>query len=151
MGSQPFTTIDPNVGEGFFLGPPDMEGESMKAAGKAAGAGYKHSFGADDVATNRRLLPVIIKDVAGLVPGAYKGRGKGNKFLNDLTDADCLVHVVDTSGLSDEGGNLHQPRGDDADNDGYDTEASGSGGGDKDARWIRQEIHRWIFHNVKAK
>ena len=29
--------------------------------------------------SGRRLLPVMLKDVAGLVPGAYKGRGRGNK------------------------------------------------------------------------
>jgi ribosome-binding ATPase YchF (GTP1/OBG family) len=39
-----------------------------------------------------------LQDVAGLVPGAYKGRGRGNAFLNDLCDADVLVHVVDASG-----------------------------------------------------
>jgi ribosome-binding ATPase YchF (GTP1/OBG family) len=43
----------------------------------------------------RRLLPLLIKDVAGLIPGAYKGYGKGNRFLNDLCDADVLIHVVD--------------------------------------------------------
>jgi ribosome-binding ATPase YchF (GTP1/OBG family) len=50
-------------------------------------------------------VPVTIKDVAGLVPGAYQGRGRGNAFLNDLCDADVLVHVVDASGSTDrEGG-----------------------------------------------
>ena len=43
----------------------------------------------------RRLLPVIVKDVAGLVPGAYKGRGKGNRFLADLCDADVLVCIIE--------------------------------------------------------
>lgn len=45
-----------------------------------------------------------MKDVAGLVPGACDGRGKGNKFLNDLLDADVLVHVIDVSGETDENG-----------------------------------------------
>ncbi len=50
-------------------------------------------------------VPVTLKDVAGLVPGAYQGRGRGNAFLNDLCDADVLVHVVDASGSTDrEGG-----------------------------------------------
>ena len=56
--------------------------------------------------SGRRLLPVIVKDVAGLVPGAYKGRGKGNRFLNDLCDADVLIHVVDATGRSDKDGNV---------------------------------------------
>ena len=45
-----------------------------------------------------------LKDVAGLVPGACEGRGKGNKFLNDLLDADVLIHVIDVSGETDENG-----------------------------------------------
>lgn len=36
---------------------------------------------------------VYVQDVAGLVPGAYTGRGRGNAFLNDLCDADVLIHV----------------------------------------------------------
>ena len=32
------------------------------------------------------------------------GRGRGNAFLNDLCDADSLVHVVDASGRSDSEG-----------------------------------------------
>ena len=47
----------------------------------------------------RRLVPCLLKDVAGLVPGAYQGRGKGNKFLDDLTDSDVLVHILDSSGV----------------------------------------------------
>lgn len=46
--------------------------------------------------------------MAGLVPGAYQGRGKGNAFLNDLTDADVLLHVVDVSGSTDREGQLLQ-------------------------------------------
>lgn len=37
-------------------------------------------------------------------PGAYQGRGRGNAFLNDLCDADVLIHVVDASGTTDAGG-----------------------------------------------
>lgn len=36
--------------------------------------------------------------------GAYQGRGRGNAFLNDLCDADVLVHVVDVSGTTDREG-----------------------------------------------
>jgi ribosome-binding ATPase YchF (GTP1/OBG family) len=34
----------------------------------------------------------------------YQGRGRGNKFLNDLCDADVLIHVVDASGTTDADG-----------------------------------------------
>lgn len=55
----------------------------------------------------RRLQRTRIKDVAGLVPGAYMGLGCGNAFLNDLLDADVLVHVLDGSGTTDRGGRRH--------------------------------------------
>lgn len=41
--------------------------------------------------------------------GAYQGRGRGNAFLNDLCDADVLVHVVDGSGTTDAEGVAAQP------------------------------------------
>lgn len=39
-------------------------------------------------------------------PTAVQGRGRGNAFLNDLTDADVLIHVVDGSGRSDRDGQI---------------------------------------------
>ena len=48
-------------------------------------------------AGTERRLPLLIKDVAGLVPGAWQGLGRGNAFLNDLVDADVLLHIVDVS------------------------------------------------------
>jgi ribosome-binding ATPase YchF (GTP1/OBG family) len=48
----------------------------------------------------------LLKDVTGLVPGAYQARGRGNQFLNDLCDATVLIHVVDASGTVDAQGNM---------------------------------------------
>jgi ribosome-binding ATPase YchF (GTP1/OBG family) len=45
-------------------------------------------------------------DVAGLVPDAHKGKGLGNKFLNDLIKADVLLHITDISGSLDKSGNI---------------------------------------------
>jgi len=45
-----------------------------------------------------RRIPVEVLDVAGLVPDAWKGKGLGNKFLDDLRNADALIHVVDATG-----------------------------------------------------
>lgn len=53
-----------------------------------------------------RSVPLQFLDVAGLVPGASKGEGLGNQFLNDLTQASCLIHVVDVSGTTDAGGKV---------------------------------------------
>lgn len=57
-----------------------------------------------------RLVPVEMLDVAGLVPDAHKGRGLGNKFLDDLRQAKALIHIVDASGGTDHEGNIVQSR-----------------------------------------
>jgi ribosome-binding ATPase YchF (GTP1/OBG family) len=48
-------------------------------------------------------------DVAGLVPGAWEGRGLGNQFLDEIFRADALVHVVDASGGTDCEGRVCKP------------------------------------------
>ena len=129
VAPHPFTTIEPNVAPGWYASMEGVDAEGGRAA----------QYGRD--AIGRRLLPVIVKDVAGLVPGAYKGRGKGNRFLNDLCDADVLIHVVDVTGQSDRDGNIIA----DADPD------SKRSSPIEDARWIREELHRWVHGNIKAK
>ena len=52
-----------------------------------------------------RYIPVELIDVAGLVPGAHEGKGLGNKFLDDLSQARALIHIIDASGGTDEEGN----------------------------------------------
>ncbi len=52
-----------------------------------------------------RFIPIELIDVAGLVPGAHEGKGLGNKFLDDLTQARVFLHVIDASGSTDEEGN----------------------------------------------
>jgi len=131
-------------------------------AGKVEGYSVRPTGGLE----SRRLLPVCVKDVAGLVPGAYKGRGKGNRFLSDLCDADVLVHVVDITGQADRDGNavMHHissaTRGDEiaGDSAGSDTQArddvsTAERGSNpiEDAEWIREELHRWIYGNIRAK
>jgi hypothetical protein len=81
----------------------------------------------------------MLKDVAGLVPGAYQGRGRGNKFLNDLTDADVLIHVVDASGTADTEGN------DVGNEDGLGSHPL------QDLAWILNELIEWVFNNVVYK
>ncbi len=55
-----------------------------------------------------RMIPVELLDVAGLVPDAWQGRGLGNQFLDDLRQADALIHVVDASGSTDLEGNPYR-------------------------------------------
>jgi len=51
-----------------------------------------------------RFVPVELLDVAGLVPGAHEGKGMGNQFLDDLNQADALIHIIDISGSTNEKG-----------------------------------------------
>ncbi len=52
-----------------------------------------------------RFVPVKLWDVAGLVPDAHLGRGRGNAFLDDLMQAAAFIHVIDISGRTDLEGN----------------------------------------------
>lgn len=52
-----------------------------------------------------RYVPIELIDVAGLVPDAHQGRGLGNTFLDDLRQAQAIIHVIDASGGTDIEGN----------------------------------------------
>jgi hypothetical protein len=72
----PFCTIDPNIG---MVTVPD---ERLAVLAKISGAA--------------KLVPAAIEfvDIAGLVKGASKGEGLGNKFLSNIREVDAIVHVV---------------------------------------------------------
>jgi ribosome-binding ATPase YchF (GTP1/OBG family) len=76
-----------------------------------------------------RYVPIRIIDVPGLVKGAWRGRGLGNRFLSVIGQADALIHVVDASGSIDSDGKLRQ---------------RGSGNPILDALDIEMEINHWI-------
>jgi len=56
--------------------------------------------GNENCRDGKRYVPVELLDVAGLVPGAHEGKGLGNQFLDELTNADVVVNVVDASGAT---------------------------------------------------
>jgi GTP-binding protein YchF len=72
----PFCTIDPNVG---VVPVPDPRLESLAA-----------------IVHPERILPTTVEfvDIAGLVAGASKGEGLGNKFLAHIREVDAIAHVV---------------------------------------------------------
>ncbi len=85
----PFTTIDPNRGQSYVRVPcPHGEKGGPCTPGNAP---CDHGT---------RKVPVTLVDVAGLVPGAHEGKGLGNKFLDDLRNAQGFLHVVDLSGAT---------------------------------------------------
>src|SRR5262245_1455367 len=72
----PFCTIDPNVG---IVPVPDPRLQVLSA-----------------IVTPERILPATVEfvDIAGLVAGASKGEGLGNKFLAHIRETDAIAHVV---------------------------------------------------------
>ncbi|MEK6973696.1 MAG: redox-regulated ATPase YchF [Nanoarchaeota archaeon] len=93
IANYPFTTIEKNEGIAFVR---------VECAEKFFNVKCNPRFGYCIEGT--RFVPVQLIDVAGLVPGAYMGRGRGNQFLNDLAQADVLIHIVDISGSINENG-----------------------------------------------
>jgi len=91
----PFTTINPNKGIAYI---------KTKCVCKELNVedNPKNSICVEGF----RFIPINMLDVAGLVPDAHKGKGLGNKFLNDLIQADILLHIVDISGSLDKSGNI---------------------------------------------
>ena len=72
----PFCTIEPNVG---VVAVPDPRLDQLAA-----------------IVNPERILPTTIEfvDIAGLVKGASKGEGLGNKFLANIRETDAIAHVV---------------------------------------------------------
>ncbi|MBL6464823.1 MAG: redox-regulated ATPase YchF [Peptostreptococcus stomatis] len=72
----PFCTIDPNVG---VVSVPDNRLNKLK-----------------DLYNSKKIVQTAIEfvDIAGLVKGASKGEGLGNKFLANIREVDAIVHVV---------------------------------------------------------
>jgi ribosome-binding ATPase YchF (GTP1/OBG family) len=93
IANYPFTTIEPNHAVGFV---------NVECADKFFNVQCNPRTGF--CLNHNRFIPVDLLDVAGLVPGAYKGLGCGNQFLDDLNRADVLIHIIDASGSTNEKG-----------------------------------------------
>ncbi len=72
----PFCTIEPNIG---VISVPDERLNDLK-----------------QLANPERVLPTVIEfvDIAGLVKGASKGEGLGNKFLANIREVNAIIHVI---------------------------------------------------------
>lgn len=123
IANYPFTTIKPNRGMGYVRTPCVCK-----------------EFGVQDNPANSacingtRLIPVELVDCAGLVPGAWQGRGLGNQFLDEIRQADALIHIVDAAGATDIEGKpcnvgAHDPR--------------------EDVGFLEKELDMWLLQIVK--
>ncbi len=72
----PFCTIEPNVG---VVAVPDERLDKLAA-----------------LYDSKKVTPAVVEfvDIAGLVKGASRGEGLGNKFLSHIRECDAIVHVV---------------------------------------------------------
>src|SRR5688572_14017634 len=72
----PFCTIEPNIG---IVEVPDLRLEVIA-----------------EIAQPQKVVPAVVEfvDIAGLVAGASKGEGLGNKFLANIRETDAIAHVV---------------------------------------------------------
>lgn len=123
IANYPFTTIKPNHGIGYVKTPcvhPELNVIDNP----------KNSV----CLNNSRLIPIDLIDIAGIVPGAWEGKGLGNKFLDEIRRADALIHVVDVSGCTDSEGRLCKP----GEHDPVD-----------DIKFLEQEINLWILSIIK--
>jgi hypothetical protein len=116
-----FCTIKPNVGVSYVTAPCPCNDIKIKCNPRNS-----------QCVNGVRLVPVKLWDIAGLIPGAHEGRGLGNQFLNDIIQADMLIHVIDASGTTDSEG---QPT------EGYDPA--------NDVRFLEEEIDLWFASVIK--
>jgi ribosome-binding ATPase len=123
IANYPFATIKPNHDVGYV---------KVKCAEKFFNVKCNPRLGCCIDGT--RFVPIDMVDVAGLVPGAHEGRGMGNQFLNDLNQADVLIHVIDVSGSTNsEGENV----------------SSGSYDPALDVKFLEEELDYWYLGILK--
>ncbi|MGY8805489.1 MAG: GTPase, partial [bacterium] len=72
----PFCTIEPNTG---VVVVPDSRLQQL-----------------EDIVQSHKIIPATVEfvDIAGIVKGASKGEGLGNKFLANIRETDAIIHVV---------------------------------------------------------
>ena len=116
IANYPFCTIEANVGVAFLAAPQACPCKDLRE--RLESDGRLEPVSQDDprqgsiceprtgtCVAHIRLVPTFLVDVAGLIPGASEGRGRGNAFLSDLANCDALIQVVDAAGLTDIEGN----------------------------------------------
>lgn len=123
IANYPFTTIEANRGVMYIRKPCPCKDFKVTCT--------PHN---SKCSNGTRFVPIEAIDVAGLVPDAHKGKGLGNKFLDDLRQAHALIHIIDASGSTDEEGN-----------------PCGIGTYDplKDVEFLEKEITYWLFGIIK--
>ena len=90
IASYPFTTLSPDEGLAYA---------SAKCPCIELNLNCKKCI------SGTRFVPIKLWDIAGLVPDAHLGRGRGIAFLDDVRQAKALIQIIDISGTTDLEGN----------------------------------------------
>lgn len=118
IGGYPFTTIDANIGVTYVRS--ECPCQELDLECDPNNSRCENGI---------RYVPVRVIDVAGLVEGAYEGRGLGNQFLDNLRMASVLIHMIDVAGATNSEG-----------------EPVGPGEHDpiEDVGFLEEEFDRWL-------
>ncbi len=81
-----------------------------------------------------RFVPIRLMDVPGLVKDAHLGKGLGNQFLDELNQADALIHIVDCAGATNEKGEPCEP---------------GTNDPVADVEFLERELDMWFLRILK--
>ena len=111
-----FCTIKPNVGVSFVTSTCPCKELKIKCTPRNS-----------QCINGVRLIPIKLWDLPGIIRGAHVGHGLGLEFLNDIIQADMLIHVVDASGTTDSEGHATE---------GYDPS--------NDVKFLEEEIDLWF-------
>jgi ribosome-binding ATPase YchF (GTP1/OBG family) len=125
IANYPFTTIKPNIGVGY-----------VRSHCVCREFNVTDTPGNSTCIDGIRLIPVELVDCAGLVPGAWQGRGLGNQFLDEIRQADALIHIVDAAGSTDSEGKPCDP---------------GAHDPVEDVKFLEHELDMWLLQIVKKE
>ncbi len=125
IAAYPFTTISPNIGIAYVRVKCPCKEEAIQQVIPA---------GCGKCIDGSRFIPVELMDVAGLVRGAHEGKGLGNEFLDELRQAEAIIHVVDASGGTDIDGNVVE---------------IGSHDPLEDVSFFKEELNMWVYGIIK--
>lgn len=123
IGNYPFTTVRANSGIGFL----EIDCPHMYL-GKTCNPNY------GSCVDGKRMIPVEIIDIPGLIKGASEGKGMGNQFLESLRDSMAVLLVYDASGTTSPDGNIMPSRVSDPLDD---------------MEQIRSELYNWMVQKMR--
>lgn len=98
ISNYPFTTKRPNIGTAY-----------VKSLCVCKELDVKDNPKNSACIDGWRFVPIELVDLPGLIKGSWKGKGLGIQFISVASQADALLHIVDSSGSIDADGKITKP------------------------------------------